>query len=103
MKKNDLLFLTLSGFFVVMVWIGITIFLAARTSTISEPITALILPIPGTFDTAALNGLEQRKTITPLYRVTQQNPFTTPTPLPSPTPVVLFAPQTATQGGNLAL
>ncbi|HSA84110.1 MAG TPA: hypothetical protein VLF20_04460 [Patescibacteria group bacterium] len=68
--QKDFLFLTISFFVIVVMWIAFNIYHAAVTSTISEDLQMQLTPIAGTFDTTTLEALQSRKKVDPLFTST---------------------------------
>jgi hypothetical protein len=64
MKKKDIMLLLISGFIVVVAWIGFSIYHNYATSTISTTVGTQLQPIPGNFDTPTINNIKQRKKVT---------------------------------------
>lgn len=113
MKKKDILLLLISGFILVVAWVGFNIYHTLATSTVSETVVQQILPIPGTFDMRSIEELKKRKKITinlsDLEK--QENPTATPSAIPTATPTISITPDISaspsapisTQGGSLNL
>lgn len=104
MKKNkaqkDLLWISISIFVIVALWIGFNIHHSYVDSTITPSLQLQIAPIEPNFDTEALNKIKTRKKIVPVYQLdsasgsankapnqsTQPSPpANTPAQQPSPT------------------
>ncbi len=62
MLKN-LVYLTIFTTFIVLVWIGVTIYHNFSTTTISEVTQIQIVPIKATFDRETISNLKKRKQI----------------------------------------
>lgn len=69
MKQKDFLLLALSSFFVIIVWIGFSIYQSFFLSTISAPTLQKIIPIQPDFNQALINKIKERSSIEPLYQV----------------------------------
>lgn len=77
MRKNrvtqkDILFISVSMFVVILLWVGFNIYHAWATSTISEDLQLQIVPIAPNFDTQTLNKLKTREKIEPIFEVNSQ-------------------------------
>lgn len=85
--QNDFLFLSLSIFIIIAVWIGSNIYHAWVTTTISENLQLQIIPIEGRFDTATIDNLKKRKIVQPLFAAGSlvATPTASLSPSPSPT------------------
>ncbi len=96
MKKRDLLFIVVSGFILVIVWMGFNIYHSAITSTIPEATSIQIAPITPRFDTETINGLKSREKTSPVFernisptpQATTSAVLETPTIIPSPTTLI---------------
>ena len=98
MRKNkvtqrDILFVSVSMFAIVALWIGFNLYHSWVASTISEDLQIQIIPIAPKFDTQTLNDLKSRKKIKSAGSVVQTTVSVTPTATPvaseteiSPTP-----------------
>lgn len=89
--QRDILLLTLSMFVMIAMWIGFNLYNSHVTSTIDTTLQTQILPIPGTFDTAALEKIKQRTSIKPNYdspisTISASEPSPTVTISPTVTP-----------------
>ena len=100
MRKNkvtqrDILFLSVSMFVIILLWVGFNLYHAWATSTISEDLQLQIVPIAPNFDTQSLNGLKTRDKIEPIFDISNKvsaSPaaqetiiLTPPTPTPKET------------------
>lgn len=94
MKRKDILFISISGFILVLAWIGFSIFHNVKTSTISETTTIQIAPIQPNFDINEITEIKNRQDISPVFQQTTPSPTpiattsattTEPQPTPSPT------------------
>ena len=106
MKQRDILFLVISTFVLIAVWIGFSIYHASSTSTIEEPLLIQITAIKPTFDTKTISNLKKREKVAPIL----ESGETAATPsrksvTPTPTPIVLITPTStaplATSAGSL--
>lgn len=84
-RQKDLLFVLVSSFILVIIWIGFSIYHKAVTSTISEDLQTQVVPINPNFDTDALKKLKSRVQISPAIGITgtpsaSVSATTTPTP-----------------------
>ena len=61
MKKKDILFIIISGFLLVVAWIGFSIFHNIKTSTIPEATNIQIAPIAPVFDMKTIEDIKKRK------------------------------------------
>lgn len=75
MNRKDTLFLMVSGFAIVVVWVGFNIYHNAKTSTIPEATSIQIAPISPSFDTKTIDIIKKRKKIPPVFEIN-----TNPTP-----------------------
>ncbi len=75
MNKKDLLFIMISGFTLVVFWIGFNIYHNAKTSTIPEATSIQITPITPTFDKKTIDEIKKRNKISPVFEIN-----TNPTP-----------------------
>lgn len=84
-KHNDILFILISSFIVVVAWIGFNLYHIFITSTISEEVQVRLTPIDGTFDTATIQSLKARQQINPAFerQVTASQSAPTPSGEPS--------------------
>lgn len=99
--------LLISGFILVLAWIGFSIYHNLATSTVSTAVGSQLRPIPGSFDMTTINNLKNRKNISPDYNNLETQISTesaNPTPVPTviiPTPTVATSSgQTATEGAT---
>ncbi len=73
MKKNkaqkDLLWISISIFIIVVLWIGFNIYHSHADSTIEPDLQLQIAPIEPSFNTEALNKIKTRKKIIPVYQL----------------------------------
>lgn len=103
--QKDILYLTASLFFIVIVWVASNIYHAAVTSQISENLQMQIIPIEATFDTETIQKLKTRREISPNFETTTPTqasppaaiiptaePITTITPTEGPLPTEAILP-----------
>lgn len=86
MKQKDLLLLVGSFFFLVLLYIGFSIYHNSVSSTIPEELNVQIVPISPVFDEKTISDLKKRTNVTPIYQISGQAASPTPTPLPSQSP-----------------
>lgn len=67
MKQRDLLTVLIPLFILTLLWVTFTIYHNLSTSTIQDPLTIQIIPIPGSFDLKTLDSLKNRKKVEPQY------------------------------------
>ncbi len=86
MKKNraqkDILYISISSFVLVVLWIGFNLYHAQVTSTIEPDLQLQIVPINPKFDTEIIQKLKTREQISPLYEATNASPSAAVTPEP---------------------
>ena len=80
--QKDILFLSISFFVIVALWVGSNLYHAYVTTTISEDLQMQIIPIDGTFDTQTIDTIRQRKKVLPLFDATQLEATNEATPSP---------------------
>lgn len=86
MKRNqgkaqkDILYISISFFVVVALWISSNIYHAAVTSTISEDLEQKILPIDPNFDAETIEKIKNRRKVAPDYSITNATPEANITP-----------------------
>ena len=87
-RQKDILFLSISFFIVVFLWIGFNLYHVWATSTITEDVQSQMTPIEATFDTNTIRELKNRESVTPLYELSGEasSPAAT-TATPSPTEI----------------
>lgn len=66
MKRNDLLFFSITTFILIAAWVGGSIYHNVVTSTISKKTAEKIVPISPNFDTKVINQIKERGVVTPL-------------------------------------
>ncbi len=86
MKKNraqkDILYLSISSFVLVVLWIGFNLYHNYVTTTIAPDLQLEIAPIEPSFNTEIINNLKARTRIEPLYEY--KNNQASPTVSPDP-------------------
>jgi len=81
----DVLYLSISMFVIVVVWIAFSLYHSYVTSTISDDLQMKITPIDGTFDSATIKKLKSRTQVEPLSAINAASSSATPSPSPTPT------------------
>ena len=81
----DILFLSVSLFVIVTMWIGFNLYHAWVTSTITEDLQVQIIPIAPKFDLVTLDKLKTREKIEPFFEL---GTISTASPAATPTPIV---------------
>lgn len=92
MKQKDILLIFITGFILVVIWIGFNIYHNLVNSTISETLGIQIAPIIGSFDTNAITMLKNRKQQLPIYELQPSASISAtivPTVRPTNIPVVV--------------
>lgn len=93
--KQDILFVLISSFIVVVAWIGFNIYHIWVTSTIDEEVQMQLTPIDPRFDTTVIENVKSRNQIEPAFSK-QDN--ASPAAVLSPTPPPVSTPtQPATE------
>lgn len=69
--EKDLLFISLSMFLVVAVWIAINVYDAYVTTTIDETLKLQIVPINGKFDIDTIANIKKRQFVEPDFTSTE--------------------------------
>lgn len=92
MKQKDILFILISSFILILVWMGFNLWHIKQVSTLSEPVSQQLIPINPYFDKAVIQKIMQRQQIAPLYKLNQATSSASLTPTPSlsalsPTPI----------------
>lgn len=77
MKQREILLIVGSFFFLVLLYLGLSIYHNYITSTIPEELDIQITPISPTFDSKTITDLRKRTSVLPLYQTT---PVQTPQP-----------------------
>lgn len=71
MKKHkaqkDILYIAISSFILVVLWIGFNLYHAHATSTIEPVLQLQIKPIDSSFDTSVIQKLKSRQNVQPIY------------------------------------
>jgi hypothetical protein len=102
MKKNkaqkDILYIAISSFILVVLWIGFNLYHAHATSTIEPVLQLQIKPIDPSFDTAVIQKLKSRQNIQPVYELNNASS----TASISPTPTAQET-STSTNSGELTI
>jgi hypothetical protein len=74
MKKNkaqkDILYVSISSFVLVVLWIGFNLYHAYVSSTIAPDLQLQIIPIEPTFNSAAIQKIKARENVAPVYELT---------------------------------
>jgi hypothetical protein len=96
-KQKDILFVLISSFILVVLWIGFNIYHIWVTSTISEDLQLKLTPIVGSFDTATIQKLKNRVQIEPAY----ERQASAKTETISPTPTLPITPEAATTSASI--
>jgi c-di-AMP phosphodiesterase-like protein len=65
--KQDILFILISSFILVVVWICFNLYHIWITSTISQDIQVQMIPIDANFDNATIQNVLKREYIEPLF------------------------------------
>lgn len=65
--QRDIVLLTLSMFIIVAAWVGFNVHHSRANSTIDDVLQTQIIPIPGNFDSVAIQDLQSRTVIEPDY------------------------------------
>lgn len=88
MKKNraqkDILYISISSFVLVALWVGFNLYHAYATSTITPDLELQIQPIDPTFNTQLIQKLKNRQKIAPVYELTNASAGAEITPSPTP-------------------
>jgi len=98
MKRREILFLIISTFTLVVVWVGFSIYHNAVTSTISQALSIQITPISPTFDMQTFEKLKEREKVSPLFEIKKSLLLASPSASQSPTSSGI---ERATQSGSL--
>lgn len=87
MKKNkaqkDILYISISSFVLVALWIASNLYHAYATSTITPELQQQIEPIPGSFDNETIQKLKTRENIIPVYELNTASTGAVLTPVPT--------------------
>lgn len=90
MKRREILFLIISTFILVVVWVGFSVYHNAVTSTISQALSIQITPISPTFDMQTFEKLKEREKVSPLFEIKESLLLASPSAF-----------QSSTQSGSL--
>jgi len=104
--RKDILYISISSFFLVVAWIVFNIYHTAVTSTISPDLQIQIIPIDPSFDTSTIQNLKLRKRISPAYEtINTSTPEASITPsenaLTTPTPTISSAVRDSSSSGSV--
>ncbi len=77
--QKDILYISISSFILVVVWIGSNIYHAHVTSTITPDLQIKILPIDPDFDASTIQNLKSRERIIPVYEISGADITPSPT------------------------
>ena len=106
MLKN-LVYLAIFTSFVVLVWIVLTIYHNATSSTISKTVNTQIAPLSPSFDTSVIENLKKRGEVDSNLSETITFPSISPgapspslTPTPSKTPSITISPTKASSSSG---
>lgn len=86
--QKDILYVSISCFVVVAVWVATNIYHANVTSTIEPDLQTQIVPINPTFDESTIQKIKSRKKILPVFesKASSSEAELTPSPtIPEPT------------------
>lgn len=92
MKQKDLLFVAISFFILILIYLGFNIYHNSVASTISEDTNIQISPIAPSFDDNTISDLKKRNNVNPAYQL-----IPIPSALLTPSPT---ASSTATSSGG---
>jgi hypothetical protein len=103
MKKKqspieDILFLSISSFVVVVAWVGFNIYHSYVTTTITPDLQIQIEPIQPDFDIATIQTLKSRKQVAPITKLLNKTPLE---PTPAATTQQITPTQTITPTNNI--
>lgn len=73
MKQKDIILLVVPFFFLILLWIGFSIYHNAVTSTIPEVLNIQITPINPAFDEKTILNLKNREKVTPVFEAQQSS------------------------------
>lgn len=96
---QDILFVLISSFIVVIAWIGSNLYHIYITSTISEEVQAQLPPIEGTFDVNTLHKLKSRIQVNPAFEIQQT---TSQSAAPTRVPESVIAEEQASSSSRFA-
>jgi YbbR domain-containing protein len=86
MKQKEILSVVISIFFLVLMYVSLSIYHNAITSTVSDSETIQIAPIGASFDFKTLDALKARQRITADLQTEQTQPSPSPTQKPQVAP-----------------
>lgn len=100
--QKDIVFLTVSMFITVFIWISFNIYDAYVTSTIDDVLQTQILPIDGKFNVDTIEKLQTRKIVAPDYTEAspQANLDIEPTVIPDDLPGNTISPSLASSSAQ---
>ncbi|GIW61250.1 MAG: hypothetical protein KatS3mg089_0102 [Patescibacteria group bacterium] len=100
-QYQNLIYLIIPSFVVILAWIGFTIYNKRVATTITESQSLTILPINSSFNKEVLNRLKKRKVITPNLnylqtdnQISSQEASLTITPIPPAEPIATVEAET---------
>jgi hypothetical protein len=70
--QKDILYIAISSFILVVIWIGFSIYHAYVDSTIEPDLQIQIEPIEPTFDKETINNIRNRQGVLPVYELDAQ-------------------------------
>ncbi|RJQ35881.1 hypothetical protein C4559_05985 [Candidatus Microgenomates bacterium] len=71
MKQKEILFMLVSTFVLVTLWVGFSIYHSFVSSTIQEPLKIQIQPISPNFDDKAIQSFKKRGEIDPIMEIAE--------------------------------
>lgn len=80
MKQKDLLFIAISFFILILIYLGFNIYHNSAVSTISEDTNIQILPITPSFDDQTISDLKKRNKVNPAYQLAPGPSILIPSP-----------------------
>ena len=83
-KRQNILFILISSFIVVVAWVAFNLYHIWITSTISENIQLQLTPIAPNFDPVTIQQLKSRENINPLFDLQPAVSAAAPTPTITP-------------------
>lgn len=83
MKQKEILFVIVSFFILIVIYVAFSVYHNSVTSNIPENLNIQVLPISPTFDEKAISDLKKRNNVTPVFQVG----LSTPTPAPTIIPI----------------
>lgn len=108
MKKNykgDALFVLISTFAVICIWVGSDIYNKSVSSTLDETLQFQLQPIPPSFDMKTIDKIRSRTRIAPNYTSLPQSPEASGEAelTITPTPILEPSVEIASEAGSLSL